>query len=222
VTTYSNAGLTAGTTYLYRVRATNAGGDSVYSSTTQNTTLTVAPTGLTASAVSSSQINLTWSNVAGETGYLIERSPNGSSSWTQIATTAANVTTYSNTGLNPSMTYYYRVRATNAGGNSAYSNSASATTQASVPNAPSNLTYTILSNTSVRLNWLDNSTNETGFKIERSTNGTSWSQIATVGANVTTYTNTGLNKSRTYYYRVRAYNAVGNSPYSNTVTVPPR
>ena len=66
--------------------------------------------------------------------------------------------------------------------------------------------------------WTDNSNNEDGFKIERSPNGTSsWTQIATVGPNVTTYSNTGLTRNTRYYYRVRSYNALGNSGYSNTV-----
>ncbi|HEY9502441.1 MAG TPA: fibronectin type III domain-containing protein, partial [Pyrinomonadaceae bacterium] len=59
--------------------------------------------------------------------------------------------------------------------------------------------------------------NEDGFQIERSTDGSTFTQIATVGANVTTYSNTGITCTVFYYYRVRAYNAVGNSAYSNTV-----
>ncbi|MGB2998201.1 MAG: fibronectin type III domain-containing protein, partial [Phycisphaerae bacterium] len=62
----------------------------------------------------------------------------------------------------------------------------------------------------------DNSDNETGFKILRKTGaGGEWGQIDTVGADVTTYNDTGLAGLTTYYYRVRAYNEVGNSAYSN-------
>jgi subtilisin family serine protease len=86
------------------------------------------------------------------------------------------------------------------------------------PIAPSALTATALSGSQIRLNWSDNSSNETGFKIERSTNSSSWSQIATVGANIKTYTATGLKKRATYYFRVRAYNDSGNSGYSNTAS----
>ncbi len=66
------------------------------------------------------------------------------------------------------------------------------------------------------LQWTDNAGNETGFKIERSSSGSPFAQIATVGANVSTYANTGLVKNRTYNYRVRATNATGDSAYSNT------
>ena len=87
-----------------------------------------------------------------------------------------------------------------------------------LPTAPSALTATALSRSQIRLNWTDNSSNESGFQIERSTNGTTFTQIATVGAGVKTYTSTGLQSNRTYWFRVRAYNGTGNSAYSNTAS----
>jgi hypothetical protein len=88
-----------------------------------------APSGLSATAASSSQINLAWTdNSSNETGFKIERKTGASGTWSQITTTAAGVTSYSNTGLAASTQYYYRVRATNATGDSAYSNEANATT----------------------------------------------------------------------------------------------
>jgi titin len=135
----------------------------------------------------------------------------------------ANVTTFSNTGLTASTSYSYRVRATNLGGDSAYSNTATATTQATqtVPAAPSNLTATAVSTSQVNLSWVDNANNESGFKIERCQGQlcTNFAQIAQVGANVTTFSNTGLSRNTRYRYRVRAFNAVGNSGYSNIVGV---
>ena len=108
------------------------------------------------------------------------------------------------------------MRATNAVGDSAYSNEASATTQLSPPAAPSGLTATAASTTQINLTWTDNSSNETGFKIERKTGaGGTYAQIATVGASVTTYSNTGLAIGTNYFYRVRATNAAGDSAYSN-------
>lgn len=71
----------------------------------------------------------------------------------------------------------------------------------------------------VRLDWTDNSNDETGFKIERNVNSAGWSQLTTVGANITTYTDTDIQATNTYQYRVRAYNADGDSAYSNVVTV---
>jgi subtilisin family serine protease len=87
-----------------------------------------------------------------------------------------------------------------------------------LPAAPSNLTATAISSSQIDLLWTDNSYIETGFKIERKIGETgTYSQAATVGANVTTYSDTGLNGSTTYYYRVRAYNTTGDSSYSNEV-----
>jgi len=177
-----------------------------------------APTNLTASAISSSQINLGWNdNSTNETGFKIERSTDNVN-FSEIAIVGSNTTSYSNSGLSSATTYYYRVRAYNAQSNSAYSNTANATTQGTVPAAPIGLTATAVSKSRINLSWGDNSNNETGFKIERSTNGTSFTQIATVGANITTYANTGLKGNKTYWYRVRAYNGVGNSGYSNVAS----
>lgn len=89
------------------------------------------------------------------------------------------------------------------------------------PIAPSSLGLSAKKG-SLTLNWTDNDNNETGFLIERSVNGSAFVQIAQVGANVGTYVNSGLNKNSTYAYRVRAFNANGNSAYSNTATGSPR
>jgi alpha-L-arabinofuranosidase len=87
-----------------------------------------------------------------------------------------------------------------------------------IPAAPTSLVATAISRTRIDLRWIDNSSNEDGFKIERSQDGVSFAQIATVAANTTTYPSTGLAGNRTYYYRVRAYNAAGNSAYTNVAS----
>lgn len=88
-----------------------------------------APTNLVATASSKSRINLSWSdNSSDETGFVIERSPGGTSSFSPIHTTSANATSYSDSGLQCGTVYYYRVQATSASGSSDYSNTANATT----------------------------------------------------------------------------------------------
>lgn len=90
------------------------------------------------------------------------------------------------------------------------------TVNTGVPNAPSGLSSSAISASQINLSWMDNSSNESGFRIERKTGaGGTYSEIATVGAGVTTYNNTGLSASTAYYYRVWAYNGSGNSAYSN-------
>jgi Big-like domain-containing protein/fibronectin type III domain protein/reprolysin-like metallo-peptidase family M12B len=82
--------------------------------------------------------------------------------------------------------------------------------------APSNLIATAVGTKRIDIRWTDNSTAELGFKIERSSNnGKGYSQIATVGAGVTSFSNTGLRSGRKYYYRMRAYTASSSSGYSN-------
>ncbi|MDO9535639.1 MAG: fibronectin type III domain-containing protein [Bacillota bacterium] len=211
-TSFLDTGLTAGSTYTYRVRAYNAAGDSNYSNeATVFTGKPTAPTNLVATTVSTSRIDLNWTDTANnETGFKIERRTG--STWSQVASVGANATTYSDTGLSANITYYYRVRAYNTAGDSSYSSEASAIT--AVILAPSNLAAATVSNSQIDLTWTDNSNNETGFRIERKISGGSYSQIATVGANLTTYEDKNLSNNTTYYYRVRAYNSTTNSTYS--------
>ncbi|TAL00601.1 MAG: hypothetical protein EPO07_09500, partial [Verrucomicrobia bacterium] len=86
------------------------------------------------------------------------------------------------------------------------------------PAAPSALAATTISTSQIDLTWLDNSTNESSFLIERSQDNVNFSQVVTTGAGVTSYSDTGLSAGTTYYYRVRAGNAGGNSPYSNVAS----
>jgi subtilisin family serine protease len=188
-------------------------------------TLPAAPTGLAAAAASASQINLTWYDAStNETGFKVYRSTDGVN-FAHVATAGANATSYAVTGLAASTTYTFKVVAANTIGDSAASNTASATTQPAAepaptpvlvaPAAPTSLTATQTSKNQVSLKWADTSANEAGFRIERSTNNSAWSQIATVGTNVTTYRDSVKPNTR-FYYRVRSYNAAGNSAYSNT------
>ncbi|MCJ7795719.1 MAG: fibronectin type III domain-containing protein, partial [Thermoleophilia bacterium] len=223
VVSYSNSGLSASTTYYYRVRAYNTAGDSAYSNTASASTgqtVPSAPTNLNATPASSSQINLSWTDASSnETGFKIERSFSATSGFSQIATLGANATSYSNTGLSPGTLYAYRVRAYNAAGNSAYSNTAVTNTLDVPPAAPSGLTAAAVSSSQIDLTWVDNSTNETGFEVERSLSATTgFALVASVGANVTSYQNTGLSPSTTYYYKVRARNTAGASGYSATAS----
>jgi fibronectin type 3 domain-containing protein len=224
--TYSDTGLAALTTYYYRVRSYNsAGNSSSYTNTANATTqppppvIPAAPTNLSAASASSAVIDLSWTDTSNnEDGFRIERGTDGAS-FTQIGTVTANTAAYSDMLLAASTTYYYRIRAYNGAGNSNYSNSTNATTQAPpavIPASPSNLSAAAASSTVIDLSWTDASNNEDGFRIERGTDGVNFTEIGTTSANTATYADTGLAALKTYYYRVRAYNTAGDSAsYSN-------
>ncbi|MGR9044310.1 MAG: M12 family metallo-peptidase [Gammaproteobacteria bacterium] len=86
----------------------------------------------------------------------------------------------------------------------------------STPNAPTTLSASALSDTEIALSWADNSSNETGFRLERSVDAVNWTEFAVVSSNVTSFTDNGLVAETTYHYRARAYNGNGTSTYSNT------
>jgi len=132
--------LQPGTTYYWRIVGKTmanitANGQTWSFTTAGNVAPPTTPTGLTASAASSTRIDLNWTDTPDETGYRVERSPNGSSGWTEIASLNQNQNSYSDLSVSAQQTYFYRVRGSNSGGFSGYSNIASATTPA--PAAPS-------------------------------------------------------------------------------------
>jgi hypothetical protein len=175
------------------------------------------PTGLGATATSSSQVNVAWADVAGESGYQLQCSTDPTFT-TGVSTfnLSANVTSYADTGLSATTTYYYRLASVGTSANSAYVN-AQATTLAVTPVAPVAPAWTsvVATTSTLKLNWT-NVANETGYKVEKLVNRV-WKQIATTGADVTTFTDTGLSSNKSLSYRVRAYNAAGNSAYSPTL-----
>lgn len=143
ITSYSDSGLTANTEYCYRVRASNSDGNSAYTSQVCATTnaaggnAPAAPSGLTTTASSDMGIDLSWTdNSNNEDNFHVERATGQGGSFAEIATTAAGVTTYDSRGLAASTEYCYRVRASNANGNSAYSSTSCATTNAVTPPPP--------------------------------------------------------------------------------------
>ena len=199
--------------------------------TTTPTTVPGAPTSLTATASGTTTIDLSWTAPADNggsaiTGYRIEVSPNGTSSWTnRVADTGNTSTTYAHTGLSAGTTRHYRVSAINSVGTGAASNVDDATTEdasaTTVPGAPTSLTATASGTTTINLSWTapanDGGSAITGYRIEVSPNGTSsWTnRVADTGTTTTTYSHTGLSAGTTRHYRVSAINSVGTGAASN-------
>ena len=254
-TTFQNSGLTASTSYTYRVRADdtvtptpNQSGYSNLSSTTTlappDTTPPTTPTNLLASAVSSTQINLSWTASTDASGigvYRIERCSGPScGNFAEIATVPGNQTTFQNSGLTASTSYTYRVRAddtvTPTPNQSGYSNLSSTTTLAppdtTPPTTPTDLLASPVSSTQINLSWTA-STDASGigvYRIERCSGPScgNFAEITTVPGNQTTFQNSGLTASTSYTYRVRADDTVTPTPnqsgYSNlssTTTLAP-
>jgi fibronectin type 3 domain-containing protein len=219
-TSFTDTGLSEATKYYYRVRAYNAYTTSAYSSEKHVTTLyniPAAPSGLTITSLLTNKVGLSWTDNSGdESGFKIQRKTGVTGTYAQIKQTGANVTTYTDndTALKDGTLYYYRVCATNAAGDSAFSNEASGTTPLA---KPTSATATAVSSSQINLTWVDNSSSETGYLIERKkTAAGTYAQIAQVGANVQNYHDTtGLASNTRYYYRVRATNGTINSDYSN-------
>ena len=124
ITAFTDSQLIDGTKYYYRLLAFNIGGSSTYSNQRLATTPLNSPTSLTATAVSSSQVNLNWTdNSMSETGYLVERKATSAGNWAQIGSVGMNVQSYTDRyNFRSGTTYYYRVRATNGTIYSGYSN----------------------------------------------------------------------------------------------------
>jgi hypothetical protein len=187
-------------------------------STSGSTAAPAAPSSLTAAAVSSSSVSLTWKdNATNETGLKVERSSDGVT-FTEIAALGASTTGYSDTGLTSRTAYYYRVRAYNSAGNSGYSNTASVTTQDTPPSQPGSVAALNVGDGSAAVNWVDNSTNETGFEVRRETwdaNKSVWTS-AKIVASVPTGTASIVDRSGNgiYRYSVRAVNSGGASGYA--------
>lgn len=190
------------------------------------TTVPSAPTGVTATAQSSSSIYVSWNTVSGATSYKVYYKI-GSSSTLYSAGTATN-TSFSHTGLSASMTYYYYITAVNSAGESGYSSGASATTQSSggggggggttnPPNAP---TGVAASNTgsallpAIQITW-SSVTGATSYKVYRSSSSSSG--FALLGtATYTTYIDSNPLKGYNYY-KVSAVNSAGESALSSAV-----
>lgn len=211
--------------YEYRVAARNAVGTSPWSSGVLVNTANVgvqpptAPSALTANAPGANRVDLAWSdNSTTETGFHVERRVVGGT-FARIATTASNATLYADTSVVAGTSYEYRVIATTGAVDSTPSNTATVTTPGGVgvPNTPTGFGLVVNANRSVSLSWNDNSTNETGFRIQRRYRGWIWEDLATVGPGATSYLDSATIRGVVYEYRIVALGAGGNAPPTNAL-----
>jgi len=215
---YQDSGLTANTTYAYRVKAYNATSDSGYSNCAAVTTglagTPISPTNLTAASASTGKINLAWKdNSTNETSFKIYRKT-GTGAWMLLKNKPANVVSYGDaaaTGNDSANAYSYYIRACNSTGCSPGSSIAV------VPFAPTDLVATPAKGT-INLSWTDNSNNEAGFQIHKKPGdcaaaGT-WVLLATKVTNVHAHADNSVSSGATYSYKVRAIASSSVQPYA--------
>ncbi|HEX8319855.1 fibronectin type III domain-containing protein [Longimicrobium sp.] len=225
----------AGVNYQYRVRACNAAGCSAWVASAPAripTSLPSAPFGLSAVAAGANRAALTWTDGSvDEASFSVARSlRGGDGSWGPFeaaGSAPAGVTSFTSTGLLAGGTYRFQVNACNVVGCSGWAASGPVVLP-TVPAAPTGLTGTVVSGTSIRLSWMDASSNEASFQLTRalvSSTGTvgEFVEVATLPPNRTTFTSTGLVPGTTYRFRVRACNLAGCAARATSpgVSIPP-
>ncbi|MBC8345375.1 MAG: fibronectin type III domain-containing protein [Candidatus Marinimicrobia bacterium] len=211
ITEFKDTILKYGPTYTYRIKAFTNENESGYVTVEGTNTIFPEPTNLTATGIDDQSIRLTWSdNCSFEKGYRIEQSDDGTP-FSQVAELDEDITEYIATELKFGTTYTYRIRAFTDGNNSGYATSTATNT---IFPPPSNLTATPIDDQSIQLTWSDNCSFESGYRIERSVDGSNFSQIAELGENSSEYTDPGLTLGNDYTYRVKAYTKFNESAYS--------
>ena len=217
-TNYVNTGAAVGKTYYYKVRALNVDGAAgAYSSTVSGAAKAVAPAAPTVTMTYSDggKPKLTWSAVSGAASYRVYRSESRGTGYSLLGTTTS--TSYVNTGAAVGKTYYYRVKAVNSAGTSAYSNIVSGTARTPAPAAPVLKGGTSSASGKPQLTWaaVDGAAKYDVYR-SNSADGT-FSKVGSTDK--TTYVNTGAVQGVTYFYKIRAVGASGASGFSNTVAI---
>ncbi|MHB9130644.1 MAG: fibronectin type III domain-containing protein [Armatimonadota bacterium] len=220
-TSYTFNNLTANTLYYFHVASKNAIGTSLWSDSITALTAPGTPTNLNFLNVSATpaRVILTWNDVDAESGYEIERSPNGATDWVPALIAAQNVTTITDYDVSTSSTYFYRVRSyRDIPAPTVYSNWSTVLTVNTGPEETAISSIEVLSPTSVKLNW-STVPDATGYRLQFSSNGgTTWTDVVTVPtplpAITTSYNVNGLTAGTVYYFNLIAVNGAGGSTNS--------
>jgi PKD repeat protein len=209
-TSYTNGGLTQATRYFFRIAATNKNGDSDYSDVVEVTTTEFAieaPTGLTVAAKSSVSVVLDWiDNSDDEESFEIQRSEDNDQFIT-LGTIGADTISFDDLSLMPSSTYFYKVKGVNATGESDYTEVVEIKTLDPLE-APTALRLDKATGRKVVLSWVDNSSRETSFIVERAVGTGAFAKLTELEADATEFTDNAVLELTDYKYRLYAVNDV--------------
>lgn len=224
-TTFIDTGLTAATTYSYRIRAVHERQLSAWSNESRVTTSILtpaAPSNLTAESRvdNPGRIILRWiDNASNETGYAVQMKWRPDGIWEEIAQIDTNSISYQSHELIIEEVYYFRVYAFNLEGPSDYSNIASSAV-VGIPPAPKQMSVILDEWRATEISWVDKSRSESGFRLERNTPpGVEWILLSLLPPESTMFRDTTIQQMTAYFYRVAAYNDVGVSGYADSVGV---
>lgn len=218
-TTYTDTGLEQSTTYWYKIAAYNEKGESELSEPISGTTLGPldSPTDIIVENEGARSLTISWYGVEGAEGYRVYRSMSETGSYTKINGDVTE-TTYTDTGLSPLTTYWYKLSSFNSErGESSKSDPVSGTTlDLTIPTPPTNVSVTSTTSNSITLIW-DVVADADGYVVYRFIDG----ELTNISGNISsnTYTDAGLETGTTYWYKIASYNSKGESEKSDFIDV---
>lgn len=220
---YTDATVSEGTTYLYRIRALFETAQTSPSNIVTICTPPLSPFGLTATRDEEidNMISLRWQDASSmEDGFEIQRCTRQNQSYATIANVVPNTLYYIDSDLPYNQVYIYRIRATLDTLRSIWSEEATDSTTVLTPLRPENLVASPVTPYQIRLQWDDKSDNEDGYILERSLlNNGDWSHTDALPKNTERYFDSGLEQLTTYFYRIKTFNEFGESPFSNIAEI---
>ena len=178
-----------------------------------------APSGITASALSESQLTVHWTdNSYNEQGFELFERAGDSGAFAQVASLPNNVTGATVTDRQSGTKYYYTVRAYNGAGGSSFSDTTAAVELVNVrPDAPDNFRAVVQNQTDILLTWRDNSEIESGFKLyDRVGSNTGYDSVVTLNSDTTSFLVLDRASLTQYQYRISAFNQVGESGFDSS------